>query len=607
MAKSVVDIKDLAHEDTLAAAIANLWHSWKASRVEWERAAAEVRQYIFATDTSKTTNSTLPWKNSTTTPKLCQIRDNLHANYMAAMFPVEPFFNWIGDDRDSVKKKKADAIKAYMATKIKQSDFQTEISRTVYDYIDYGNAFAEVIFVDETHALPDGTVVSVYQGPKLQRISPYDIMFDITASSFKEAPKITRRYLSLGQLETMLLTTADSGYAKAAFDKVIDLRRNASNYSPDQIKTESISFDGFGSIQAYLTSGMVEILEFEGDIYDPVTRELQSNRRIIVMDKLFLLSNEPLTSWLGKSNKIHVGWRLRPDNLMAQGPLDNLVGLQYRIDHLENLKADVFDQIATPVVYQKGYVEDWQWGPGARIFGDTESDVRVLSPDTTALNADLQIAQYMNLMEELAGAPKQAMGIRTPGEKTAYEVSSLENAAGRIFQNKIQYFEKVFVEDALNQMLVAGRQNIRPDDVIRTQDDETGAATFLNLTPDDLKAKGKLSPIGARHFAKQAQIVQNLTNMANSAVYQDQLVNVHISGVKMAELLVDSINLGTGPNSLVSPHVRLYETAEMQRIQNVIASQVGQEAGMDSQVLDENINGADNPLPESTTDQGQGQ
>lgn len=606
MAKSVVDIKDLAHEDSLAAAIAGLWHSWKSARVEWERAAAEVRQYIFATDTSKTSNSALPWKNSTTTPKLCQIRDNLHANYMAAMFPVEPFFNWIGDDRDSVKKKKVDAIKAYMNTKTKQSDFQTEISRAVYDYIDYGNAFAEVIFVDESHTLPDGSVVSVYQGPRLLRISPYDIMFDVTAASFKDAPKITRRYLSLGQLEAMVLTTADSEYAKIAFDKVIDLRRNASGYSPDQIKTESISFDGFGSIQAYLNSGMVEILEFEGDIYDPHTRELQSNRRIIVMDKLFFLSNEPLSSWLGKSNKIHAGWRLRPDNLMAQGPLDNLVGLQYRIDHLENLKADVFDQIATPVVYQKGYVEDWQWGPGARIFGDTESDVRVLSPDTTALNADLQIAQYMNLMEELAGAPKQAMGIRTPGEKTAYEVSSLENAAGRIFQNKIQYFEKVFVEDALNQMLVAGRQNVRPDDIIRTQDSDTGAAEFLNLTPDDLKAKGKLSPVGARHFAKQAQIVQNLTNMANSAIYQDQLVNVHISGIKMAELLVDSINLGSGATSLVSPHVRLYETAEMQRVQNVIASQVGQEAGMDSQVLDETINGADNPLPEDATDPGAG-
>jgi hypothetical protein len=273
--------------------------------------------------------------------------------------------------------------------------------------------------------------------------------------------------------------------------------------------------------------------------------------------------------------------------------------LQYRIDHLENLKADVFDQIATPVVYQKGYVEDWQWGPGARIYGDTESDVQVLRPDTTALNADLQIAQYMSLMEELAGAPKQAMGIRTPGEKTAYEVSSLENAAGRIFQSKTQYFEKVFLEDALNQMLVAGRQNVRPDDLVRATDDETGASIFLSLTPDDLKAKGKLNPVGARHFAKQAQVVQNLTNLSNSAVYQDPAVNVHISGMRMADLLVDAINLGNGQTSLISPHIRLYENAEAQRVQNVINSQVGQEAGLDSQVLDESMNSEDPEIDEN--------
>lgn len=602
MARTVVDIKQLANADTLASAISNLWQSWKSSRTEWERSTAEVREYIFATDTTKTSNSALPWKNSTTTPKLCQIRDNLHANYMAALFPTETFFNWIGDDNDSVIKDKVVAIKAYMQTKLKQSDFETEISRLVFDYIDYGNAFAEVIFVDETHTLPDDTVISVYQGPRLQRISPYDIMFDVTAKSFKDAPKITREYLSIGQLELVASTTADSEYAFEALRRAREFRRTMAKQSVDQIKTESISFDGFGSIQAYLASGLVELLTFEGDLYDPETGELQTNRKIVVMDKMFLLSNTPHTSWLGKSNKMHVGWRLRPDNLMAMGPLENLVGLQYRIDHLENLKADVFDQIATPVVYQKGYVEDWQWGPGARIFGDTESSVEVLRPDTTALSADLQIAQYMNLMEELAGAPKQAMGIRTPGEKTAYEVSSLENAAGRIFQSKTQYFEKVFVEDALNQMLVAGRQNVRPSDVVRTQSAESGAIVFLNLTPDDLKAKGKLVPVGARHFAKQAQIVQNLTSLSNSAVYQDPTVNMHISGVRMAELLVDSINLGSGPSSLVVPYARLYENAEAQRVQNVINTQVGQEAGMDSQVLDEGINGEDNPLPAEADD-----
>lgn len=597
MAKRVIDVRELANADTLATTIANLWQTWKSSRVDWERSTAEVREYIFATDTTKTTNSQLPWKNSTTTPKLCQIRDNLHANYMAALFPTEDFFNWIGDDSQAVAKDKVRAIKAYMKTKLKQSDFETEISRLIFDYIDYGNAFAEIVYVDEPHTLSDGSVITVYTGPRLQRISPYDIMFDITAASFKDAPKITREYLSLGQLEQRLLTTADAAYAKVAIDRVKNFRQELYSVAPDQIKTEGIEFDGFGSIQAYISSGLIELLTFEGDIYDPKTFEMQSNRRIVVMDKMFLLENEPNNSWLGKSNKLHVGWRLRPDNLMAMGPLDNLVGLQYRIDHLENLKADVFDQIATPVVYQKGYVEDWQWGPGARIYGDTESDVQVLRPDTTALNADLQIAQYMNLMEELAGAPKQAMGIRTPGEKTAYEVSSLENAAGRIFQSKTQYFEKVFLEDALNQMLVAGRQNVRPDDVVRTQDDETGAMIFLNLTPEDLKAKGKLVPVGARHFAKQAQIVQNLTSLSNSAVYQDPAVNMHISGMRMAELLVDSINLGSGPSSLVTPHVRLYENAEAQRVQNVINTQVAQEAGMDSQVLDEQMNGED-PITE---------
>jgi len=98
---------------------------------------------------------------------------------------------------------------------------------------------------------------------------------------------------------------------------------------------------------------------------------------------------------------------------MAMGPLDNLVGMQYRIDHLENLKADVFDLIAFPPIKQKGYVEDWNWGPGEKIFMAEDADVESLAPDTTALNADQQIHELEMQMEEMAGAPKEAMGIRS--------------------------------------------------------------------------------------------------------------------------------------------------------------------------------------------------
>ena len=60
--------------------IAFLWDKWNQQRFSKINQWSELRNYVFATDTSTTTNANLPWKNSTTTPKICQIRDNLHAN-----------------------------------------------------------------------------------------------------------------------------------------------------------------------------------------------------------------------------------------------------------------------------------------------------------------------------------------------------------------------------------------------------------------------------------------------------------------------------------------------------------------------------------------------
>jgi hypothetical protein len=247
---------------------------------------------------------------------------------------------------------------------------------------------------------------------------------------------------------------------------------------------------------------------------------------------------------------------------MAAGPLDNLVGMQYRIDHLENLKADVFDQIAHPVVYERGYVEEWEWGPGQRIKGDTESEVTVLSPDATALNADFQIQNMMALMEELAGAPRQAMGIRTPGEKTAYEVQTLENAAGRIFQSKVTHFEKVFLEPVLNAMLESARRNLDGIETISQTDDNLGAQLFTEIKPSDIKAKGIIRPIGARHFAMRAQLVQNLNGLIGSQAWLDQGIRTHFSGKAIAQMLEEL--LGAKKFKLVRDNVAVSEGLETQ-------------------------------------------
>jgi hypothetical protein len=88
--------------------------------------------------------------------------------------------------------------------------------------------------------------------------------------------------------------------------------------------------------------------------------------------------------------------------------------------------------------------------------------------------ADNAIALYENKMEEYAGAPKQAMGIRTPGEKTMYEVQQLQNAAGRIFQEKTTLFEINMVEKLLNLMLECARRNIEAVDIVRSFDNDLG-------------------------------------------------------------------------------------------------------------------------------------
>lgn len=83
----VLELEHHLLKDNTAVHIARHYINWDGRRQNWVKEKEEIQRYIFATDTTKTTNSKLPWSNKTTLPKLTQIRDNLSANYMAAMFP----------------------------------------------------------------------------------------------------------------------------------------------------------------------------------------------------------------------------------------------------------------------------------------------------------------------------------------------------------------------------------------------------------------------------------------------------------------------------------------------------------------------------------------
>ena len=560
MAGTTIELEHLLNPDTLAVEIANRWVEWSNLREKWVEEKKELRNYLYATDTRTTANAVLPWSNSTTTPKLTQIMDNLHANYFATLFPQQKWMRWEGDSKDANTRQKRDVIQSYMDNKIRQSDFVNTASNLLYDWIQYGNCFATVEWNQEYNAKETGEVTTNYIGPRLVRVSPYDIVFNPTASDFYKTPKIIKSILTLGEIKRMIDKDPSKGHWQAIIDKMMYSRAAVRSSDSAYNKADGFIADGFTSIQQYYESDYVEVLTFYGDIYDYNQNKLHSDRIISVVDRAYVLDNEENPSWLGHAPIFMAGWRPRPDNLYAMGPLDNLVGMQYRIDHLENLKADVFDQIAYPVIKIRGDVEDFDFQPGARIYLGEEGDVGYLQPDATALQADLQIQLLENKMEEMAGAPRQAMGIRTPGEKTAFEVQSLQNSASRIFEHKTAHFERTFLEPILNAMLEVARRNMNMSDTIRVLDDATGAVLFRSITKDDITAKGKLVPVGARHFAERARRVQNLTQLYQLKL-ADPTIAPHLSGKEMAKIMAEEL----GEPNLYGENISVIEQLETQQ------------------------------------------
>lgn len=575
MAGTTLDIEDIVSPDQLGTSLANQYLEWDTLRASVKTAWEEIQRYVYSTDTSTTTNAKLPWKNKTTLPKLCQIRDNIYANYCASLFPKSNFVEWMGAKQDEQTKAKSDIMEAYTEYWVNRPSNKEVLYKLVLDYIDYGNVFATVDWRDDTVATEDA-YVSGYIGPQIVRISPYDIVFNPTAPSFDETPKIVRSIITIGELTKRLHQFSppeNAAEVEQAFEYIKDLRVRSYQHSGGFTQRNALyAIAGFTSFEIYLKSNFVELLTFYGDYYDVEKNKLYQNAVITVADRHKVIGVRE-----NVDTKIrYIGWRPRQDNLWAMGPLENLIGMQYRIDHLENLKADVFDLIAAPPLMVKGLVEDFQWAPFAKIYVGDEGDIKPLAPEGNVLSANLEIDALQAKMEEYAGSPKEAAGFRTPGEKTAFEVQRLENAANRIFYAKTKQFEELFEELLMNDGLVLGKRRLDSRVSVRMFNDELNIQQFQEIGMNDLAGLGRIRPVAARNFADKAEKVQNLNNFFTSVVGQDPDVKAHFSSISLARMFEELLDIE--PYGVVQPYVRLTEQQQAQRLANAGQEMVGMEA-----------------------------
>lgn len=528
----------------LARYIPDQWIRWDAAREVWRKRIAEVVQYVFATSTRETANRMLPWSHSTHIPKICQIHDNLGANYSTALFGNRKFFVFEPGTPDENTQAKRRAIEAYLTTKHDYSGFFDVMRQCLDDWVLYGNVFASVEYVREARKDPKtGQDITIYEGPKVVRRSPYDVVFDHTANSFQEAPKIFRSLISRSTLMRRIEESSEGDFDLEAVERIKSWNLVVSRLSEGEIdKHIQQRFDGFNSTSAYFRSGKVELMEYVGDVYEPFTQTLHKDAIVTVADRRFVLRIKTASDFNNIGQYYHAPWRRRPDNLWGMGPLDNLLGMQYLINHLENARADGFDQMLSPDRVFKGQVQVEQVGAVKyHYIDDANGDVTNLLPDRTVLSADMQIQYKEAQMEAYAGAPKEAMGIRTPGEKTAFEVQQLQNAASRLFQTRIEQFEQMFLEPILNAELEIAVKNLNVTDKVKTLDDDTGVTDFLSITVDDLTSRGKLRARGASHFAKRAQLVQEL-NSFETVLKNDPKLAVHFPAKARAEAWNAALN-----------------------------------------------------------------
>lgn len=580
MSDKVLEIAAFTGRDDPAAFVSNLWDTYNNQRAAWLQEKVELQQYLFATDTTTTTNQNLPWKNSTTLPKLTQLRDNLHSNYLSALFPNDRWLQWKGYTKKDSSRRKAKVITAYMENKTRESRFRQEVSRLLYDYIDFGNAFVMPSFEKRYKKDKSGTMTPGYIGPRGHRISPHDIVFNPMASTFEDTFKVIRSLKTLGEIKKLANDAPEQAFWLDALKRREFIRGSMSGYTKEDFdKSIGYSVDGFGSMYEYLRSDYMEILEFYGDYHDANTGELKVNRMITVVDRAFTARDEEIPTYDGRAPIRHVGWRTRPDNLWAMGPLDNLVGMQYRIDHLENLVADAMDLIVHPPLMIIGEVEEFVWGPGVEIHLDENGKVEEISKNMSAIiAAKSTIADLMDQMELFAGAPREAMGVRSPGEKTALEVDRLFTAAARIFQEKITSFEVNLLEPHLNDQLEIAIRNFDGADVVRTMDNDLGITEFATITRDDLSSAGIIRPVGARHFAESARELQNVIGIANSPIWE--MIRPHTSGIAMTKFVEDV--LAINGYELFRPNVAVEEQKQTQSLMTQVSEDLEMQATVPS-------------------------
>lgn len=566
-----------------AAFITRLFTEWDAAKAPAVTKWREVEAYRYATDTHSLPNSTGAFTHSTHTPVVAAIGQDLEAILLQVVMPHEDWFTFEPMDAQSASRDQRKVLVSYLKNRHALNGYADEVAKLRSDLVTYGVCFSQVTHVNEKREGKEG-----YVGPKVSRISPYDIVFDPTAMSFEKTPKIIREIITLGEL----FKRGESGdFDNELVQKLLKERGNFANSDAGEDKNEQYVPLGFGTYQQYIQSGFIELLWFYGDVYDSESMTLHTSKCIVVADDSEVLLDTDIGTVSGYPHIHQSVWQKLPDNLWGMGPLENIIGLNYQVNHRENAKSEALDRLIYPdKVYQGDVEEMYDEETGQVTYLAPEGGgVAELAVNTQFFSFDLHIDRLTHSARSAARLPSDLTGFRSQGEKTLGEVTALTDGGMRGFIDKAADFERSSLEKHLKSEVELAHEHF--GDALKVPNkSEAGFIEMLNITQKDLAINGLLVPRGAKRFARKNQLLASVVQL--SATPLMELAGLHFSGKGAATLIEELLELQD--TKLFEEYAQIIEQGEAQQVSNQIEQSGAMQAtqpGLEEQMITNEIEG----------------
>ena len=555
--------------------IITTWDRWDRSKSPAITKWREVEAYRYATDTSSLPSSSA-FTHSTHMPVVSAIAQDLEAILKQVVLPHEDWFTFEPMDSDAARQDQRKTIVSYLKNRHALNGFENVVDILKGDLVSYGICFSMVSHVDKSVGDRQG-----YIGPQTKRISPYDICFDPTAASFADSPKIIREIVSLGEL---FRRGRDGIFDEELVNQLLVERQTSASSNSGEDKNEQYIPMGFDTYQSYLQGGFVELLWFYGDVFDAQNNELHESKMVVVADNDFTLLEEDIKTASGKPHIFRSVWQELPDNLWGMGPLENIIGINYQINHRENAKSEALDRLIYPDKVYQGDVEE--------MYDDETDTITYLAPEgggvqelainTQFFSFDLQIDRLTHSARGAARLPSDLTGFRSQGEKTLGEVAALTEGGMRGFIDKAGNFERTTLEPQLKAEVELAYEHFGTSFSVPNKS-EAGFIEMLNVSKEDLAINGILIPRGSKRFARKNQLLASLTQLSATPLFQ--MAAPHTSGLGVATMMAELLEVQD--DGIFEENAQIIEATEQQQMMDqaeqsnaIAASQPGIEETM---------------------------